>query len=95
MSVEAAKSYVDAGGERNGVDQTIYRGTVGSANVMYLPAGFVFYEKVGSIIFAGARVPIILTTDHDRMSALSQELTALAMEDVSLQLMVSACVAAA
>eukprot|EP00959_Pyramimonas_sp_CCMP1952_P147090 3078589-Pyramimonas_sp.AAC.1 len=39
--------------------QAIYVATVGPKDIVYMPAAFVFYEKIGPADFAGVRMVII------------------------------------
>ena len=48
--------------------------TVGPSDLMYLPAGWICYEKVGPQDFIGARKPHLAGADLDIMEKLNRHL---------------------
>jgi len=90
VTADAAKTFLEASAEH-----TIMHATVGPHDVLYLPPGWIFFEKVvGNSDFAGVRLQHLSLTDLPELSALSTYLMGLGKPNANLQMAVD-CLALA
>ena len=90
VTTDAAKTFLEASAEH-----TIMHATVGPHDVLYIPPGWILFEKiVGNLDFVGVRLQHLSLTDLPELSALSTYLMGLGKPSTNLQMAVD-CLALA
>ena len=80
LSVDAAKGFLDS---CNG--NTLWHATVGPRDLLFMPAGYMFFEKIGAHDVLGIRQALVFPSDIAELSELRKALIAIGSPSENLQ----------